>query len=435
MTKSPSNIIKSMQLLFIYLSIISCEPVVPQNSLPGKKIVFDNYDYENIVGNVNLLPSFSNSKDPIGNPVIVMGQSSALELSFDLLIETTEYLSARIVHCNKDWKKSRLQDLEFLSEINTFRINETENSLNTVQKYVSYTLILPTPNISGNYLILVHRRGNPNDILITRRFVIAENISSINTIAKQSNSMKNRTTTQQIEVSNNYGKIEVNRPLEDISIMILQNHNWNTAIKSSQPTMVRPNESFIEYRPVGLELSFPGWNEYRFFDLRTIDQTGRNVYNLVKNESQISAKIRSDQSRFNKPYSLGFQDVNGRVILGNNDIGRSFLSSDYVNVEFTLESEKINGDVYVVGQFNNWQTDSSNKMIFIPGIGYQLNKFLKQGYYEYAYHVKSNQHPAYYMEGSFFETENDYEVFVYYRKPGTIHDQVIGYKKFKSNSN
>lgn len=79
-----------------------------------------------------------------------------------------------------------------------------------------------------------------------------------------------------------------------------------------------------------------------------------------------------------------------------------------------------------------------NKMKYTNqnGLGrYQTTIPLKQGYYEYLYYVESNELPPHYFEGSHFQAENVYEILVYYRKPGNINDELVGYKRFRSIEN
>ncbi|MCR9084057.1 MAG: DUF5103 domain-containing protein, partial [Cyclobacteriaceae bacterium] len=53
---------------------------------------------------------------------------------------------------------------------------------------------------------------------------------------------------------------------------------------------------------------------------------------------------------------------------------------------------------------------------------------LKQGWYDYQYaYLRDQQFDSEEFEGSFFETENEYEVFVYFRALGSRYDQLVGY--------
>jgi len=62
---------------------------------------------------------------------------------------------------------------------------------------------------------------------------------------------------------------------------------------------------------------------------------------------------------------------------------------------------------------------------------------LKQGYYNFMYAFKAPDEDVvkcYNLEGSHYETENDYQIFVYYGKIADKYDRLIGYQKFNSAS-
>ncbi|MGG2339454.1 hypothetical protein ACE4ZU_26420, partial [Salmonella enterica] len=64
---------------------------------------------------------------------------------------------------------------------------------------------------------------------------------------------------------------------------------------------------------------------------------------------------------------------------------------------------------------------------------YTKRIFLKNGYYNYQYvtqdakGVKQKADPAL-TEGNYWETENEYSIFFYYRPFGARHDELIGYR-------
>jgi hypothetical protein len=64
---------------------------------------------------------------------------------------------------------------------------------------------------------------------------------------------------------------------------------------------------------------------------------------------------------------------------------------------------------------------------------YHSKILLKQGWYDYQYYVKSPPLPPYYFEGSHFETENAYEILVYYRALQPRADLLIGYIRLEKN--
>ncbi len=424
---------KNILIIAILLLLVQCEPVIPQKNLADKKILFENHEYEAIVGNVNLFPLVNGQVNPLGNPIINLGENEQLFMEFDLLTDQYENLGAQIFHCNKDWSRSRLREMEYLAQINNSRISEFDYSLNTTQPYVNYRFQIPKPSISGNFIVSVFRRANPNDVLITRKFSVYESIASINQLVRISNNISKRATDQQLEFIVSYGNLFVSMPTKDIMPVILQNHNWRTAIATIPPTLIRANEGSIDYRHLDETTTFPGWNEFRWTDLRTLNVAGRNVARIQNTGTEIFAQLGIDKSRAQKGYSLNFQDINGNYIIQNNDQLETSLNTDYARVRFLLKSDQITGKIYVAGRFNDWRLEDKNLMNYDgQNQSYYTDMYLKQGYYDYQYVVTDSNLPQHHFEGSHFQTENEYEILVYYRRPGNIFDELVGYKKFRS---
>ncbi len=423
---------KNLAIITIALLLVQCEPLVPQQSTVSKKIIYDNYDYEDIVGITKITPTRNGRIQELESPVVGLNTPDQLVLSFDILTDQFENLSVRIIHCNKDWNKSVLRDMEFLSQINNYRITDFDYSQNTVQPYINYRFTVPKPSLSGNYILAVFRRANPDDIILTRRFLVVDSQVSIGHTVRVSTTIGKRDLNHQIEYSVNYSNLLVNMPTKEISTTLLQNHNWNTAIRNVPPTLIKANEGVSDFIHLDLKTNFSGWNEFRFADLRTFNVPGRNVGRISKTDTRIIAPLKLSGSRGDITYTLNFQDINGNFLIQNNDPGENLLNADYANVQFNLKSQPINGEVYVWGQFNNWQLNDFNRMRYTSDGGYQANILLKQGYYEYMYYVKSPNLPSYYFEGSHFQAENQYEILVYYRKPGNVFDELVGYKRFPS---
>ena len=53
-------------------------------------------------------------------------------------------------------------------------------------------------------------------------------------------------------------------------------------------------------------------------------------------------------------------------------------------------------DIYIYGNFNDWQITSENKMTYNPDTGlYEATILFKQGFYNYMYGVKDGDTDAY----------------------------------------
>ena len=114
---------------------------------------------------------------------------------------------------------------------------------------------------------------------------------------------------------------------------------------------------------------------------------------------------------------------------------RNAVAGNYADVHFTLLApEPINGEVFLSGAFTNWSFANEYKMTYDAiRKEYRGTAFLKQGWYDYQYVVKSSTLPAYYFEGTHFETENEYEILVYYKAFQPNADLLIGYIRVLEN--
>ena len=104
-------------------------------------------------------------------------------------------------------------------------------------------------------------------------------------------------------------------------------------------------------------------------------------------------------------------------------------------VHFSLENNPLfeSYDIYVCGLFNQWQLSNENKLKYIQGL-YTTKIFIKQGFYNYKYiaqHKISKKIYPYLISGSFYQTENEYDIIVYYNPPSQNKYSVIGYKRIK----
>ena len=107
-------------------------------------------------------------------------------------------------------------------------------------------------------------------------------------------------------------------------------------------------------------------------------------------------------------------------------------------VHFSFDAPKITTkEIYVYGAFNNFETSSENKMKFNNTTKrYEASILLKQGFYNYTFVTKdkNNAINTYELNGSFYQTENEYKVLVYYKAFGENYQRVFGVGSAKINS-
>lgn len=396
-----------------------------------KKLELADRTYESQIRTVQLYPAYGARENEFLPAVIPLGQNN-LVLEFDDIDRPVERYYARVVHCNRDWTESDLASLEYMTDYNEVPVTDYEFSMNTTVPYVHYRLNVPAVRLPGNYVLVVYRDGNRDDIVLSRRFMIFDN--RVTLIRERNVVGPGRATglNQQLNFKVSYRNVEIQNPMLDVSVTIRQNMRWDNLAEDIRPAFVREDLHELEYRFFDPDQMFKGGNEFRFFDLRSVNFPGRFVASVDKTSYPYRVYIQPDRSREHEAYSQ-YNDLNGQYAIENLDY-RDPLAADYVEVYFTLQTEKVDGDVYVTGAFNYWNRDDLNRMQYDAAAqAYRATILLKQGWYDYQYVVESKELSPLYFEGSHFETENLYEIFIYHRPFNINADLLIGYVNLHEN--
>jgi hypothetical protein len=168
-------------------------------------------------------------------------------------------------------------------------------------------------------------------------------------------------------------------------------------------------------------------------DFRSLNYPGQNTGRLDRGKRPFNLSVLTDKSREGQAYAQ-YPDLNGNFIIENQDFRDAAVSSDYLFVTFTLATTPVDGNVYLLGALNNWTKSSESKMVYNKTRNvYENTQLLKQGFYNYQYWVDSPRTNGFLLEGSHFETENLYEVFIYYRPFRPNADLLVGYFPIQIN--
>ena len=382
------------------------------------------------IQSVRLYPMGSTIESMLDAPVISLSDSKSLILLFDDLAYDPELYSAKLVHCDADWKKSGLKDNDFSLGFNEYTIQEYDYSVNTRIPYIHYSFVLPKVTKSGNYILKVYKNRNENDLILSKRFMVFETGASVGASVVPPVQTEDRGSLQQINAIINYSGIEVVDPGSQIKVMIRQNQRWDNAKFLSKPTFLNQSSKLIRYESLEGENSFRAGNEFRFIDLRFIRATGVNVASIKVDETLVSAEALLDNPRSKGAYSQ-YLDLNGQYVVLTNDRpgGNPEVESEYVYTTFYLKSDA-GKNIKLLGALSGWGKIPESKLVFDSRTNlYTTSLLLKQGWYDYQF--ANELSPGVFdtepFEGSFFQTENEYEVLVYFRGLGSRYDQLVGY--------
>jgi hypothetical protein len=360
-------------------------------------------------------------------PMIRLGDQ--LQLSFDALNGREEDFYYTITHYNFDWTPSDLSKSEYLNGFDEVRIETYENSLNTLQIFSNYQLRIPNRETrgvtkSGNYLIRI--TNDDGDPIFSRKFMVTENIAGVSVEIKRSRDLKHIRQKQIVQFTINSPSALLINPKQNVKTLVLQNSNLNTAITNLKPQYTIGTELIYRYDK---EAAFWGCNEYLSFDNKDVRAASNNIRRVELNDIYENF-LYTDINRNERPYTYN-PDINGNFVVRNLYAQKNSIEAEYVRLHFNLQyyEDLADKEVHLYGNFNNYTIDGSTYMALNKNTDtYQGSRLFKQGFYNYKYVLvdRDGSIDEKALGGSFWETENEYTVLVYYRAPGARYDRIIG---------
>ena len=425
-----------MKHFVLYFVLLSMTPLLrAQEYYDDERVRLENYVYEPQVKTVQLFRSGAESSYPI----LELNSNEQLFLSFDVLDGSLGNYDYTFIHCDANWQQSQLADLEFMQGMLTDLMQNYEFSRNPRQAYIHYDLAFPNENIqltqSGNYVLLVRDLDKDQAPVLTMRFMVYEKIVSVAGRVNQANRSEYRFEKQEVDFSLFTADLPIVDPYRNIKVAVLQNNRWDNAIVDLKPRFVKGAELEYNYNKENL---FDGGNEFRILDVKNLNYRSLGVQRIAFENDTSRFYMDPSERRSAKSY-LFWEDVNGRFFIRNDD--RSWddrIDSDYALVYLTLPVDFpfANTDIFVFGQLSYWTYRPENKMRYNPNRKqYELELYLKQGYYNYQYIAvpnNSNRGDVALIEGNHSAAENEYAVLTYFRGPNDIFDRMVGFEVLNS---
>ena len=353
-------------------------------------------------------------------------------LSFDILSGLEHDLYYVIEHCDFNWEKSQLIKSEYIQGFDDVKIDNYSSSFNTYQIYTHYKISFPNSNTSfkksGNYIIkIIDEYG---DEIFRRKFILYENLVTVQTEIKRSREIEFINEKQVVNFEINPINIQLNNPSKTVKVKVFRNSELNYSVDNIKPQYNMGRKLIYKYDK---ELSFWGGNEYLFFENKFVRNTSINIRGFDL-EDIYSNFLFEDFSRKNRKYTYN-PDINGGFLFNVNNSSNAEFEADYVNIHFYLQKPQafdLENKIYVVGDFNNYQISDEYLMEYNSRYNlFELVLKLKQGFYNYKYIAVNQEKKIIHGEisGNFDETENEYNVIVYYRNYGERFDRVVGVGK------
>lgn len=369
------------------------------------------------------------------SPPVTMLHGKPIIISFDDLTHEYHRYTYTITHCEADWSESKeLFESDYIdgfSKGNT--IDDMEESFNTNVLYTHYRLTIPNERcrlkMSGNYRVTVYDENNDDEPMFTACFMVVDPKMDVMLDVSTNTDIDFNLAHQQVSMQVNFKNVNVTAPREQIKTVVMQNGRCDNA-------RVNVDYQFVTHQGLRWEhnkdLIFTAGNEYHKFEILDNDHPTMGIDLIRWDGEMFHAFPFPDTSRPNYLYD---EDANGAFYIRNSDNIENDTYSDYVYVHFQKPSERYENDIYLNG---NWTND-----LFLPNYrmeydestkSYQATVLLKQGYYSYQYLMLDKDGYTHHVdnEGSFYQTENQYQALVYYRENGGRTDQLVGYQQIST---
>lgn len=365
----------------------------------------------------------------------IIGFDEKLILNFDDLSNASTVYRYTIKHFDRNWQDDQLFFTEFANGSLDALLDQFQYSFNTLQKYTHYNLTFPNermqPKISGNFELIVFK-DNADKPLFKKRFSVVEKGANLALQISRFSDAKMPQKNQRVEVQAVSAGENLTANITSMSLNVLQNNNWETGIYNVKPSTSLGNQVLFQQ----LDLSFPGNNEFFYFDNKNINRGFDMVSGGEVFEGQNYTYLHP---AFAYPLDYQYQpDVNGAFYFRRSDLGNernADTEGDYSWVYFALESEPFEKEIFVLGLFNNYEATETSKMIYNAEEKKYIAKiYLKQGFYNYILATKAQGQKLNFGEinGNFWQTDNLYQAFLYYRPFGKNYDGLLGYGEYRT---
>ena len=363
-------------------------------------------------------------------PVVALNSEEWVEINFDLLNAQPERLTYTLTHCDAEWRSSDLIPSQYMNGFQHTLIDDYIPSFNTTMDYVNYRITLPNENvsfkISGNYVVQVFSEESDFPLLTACFSVVDPGISiSAEVTPLTDKGMNSRYQAVNFEV--NYEREHIRVPMQELKVFVRQNNRLDNEARLVKPLTTQNRTLVYQHNP---ELIFDAGNEYRKFEMTTHGYSGLGIDTYEFHPPYFHALLTPGKFRTHTYFYD--EDINGRFLIRTLQSENWDTDGDYRFVHFYLDSENpLKEDVYILGNLFNNILDERSRMTYSEEEKcYTKTTLLKEGYYNYLYVTrdKDNKGNTNQIEGNYFQTENEYQVFVYFRPLGERYDQLVGFK-------
>ncbi len=368
--------------------------------------------------------------DWLSPPVMRLNSGDRMTVSFDELSHEYRRFTYHIDHCEADWSVSEeIFESDFLIGFNDNPIEDYRNSINTTVMYTHYTMTFPNDKcrlkMSGNYMLTV--TDEDGEKMFTSRFMVVEPLMTVGLEVSANTDIDVNRSHQQVAMNVGFGNVMVTNHDEQIYTIVTQNGRDDNAKTNAKPNFI--NGKGLQWQH-NRSLIFEAGNEYHKFEVLDVSHPTMGIDRITWDGHNYNAFPFINEPRPNYLYDV---DADGAFYIRNSDNFENDYTSDYVFVHYKLKAPRYEELRPIID--GRWTTDS-NKSPYIMEYddtdnSYNATVMQKQGYYSYQYLAIKDDGTTGTMptEGNFYQTENRYQAYVYFKGTGERTWRLVGYRQ------
>jgi len=371
-------------------------------------------------------------------PIIELNGPDVLRIRFDEMSHETHFYGYSIKHCNADWTVSNLLTNEYLNGFTTGNITDVNLSQVATFQYTHYKFELPNTDIglkiSGNYVVFIYEDNKVDQPVAQVCFSVVEPQINITANLRGNTDTELSGKLQQLDFDVQMNGYKVRDVNSEIKVIVRQNNRFDNEVSGIQPTFI--SGSKLSYQN-NKALIFEGGNEYHRFDISSVYAASEGIADIRYQQPHYEVFLTQNKVQTSKSYIHDF-DVNGKFVINYQEaVENSDVEADYMYVHFMLplKTPFLDGQLYLGGELNyNLLNDRSRLKYDFNAGAYHQTLLLKQGGYNFQYWFVpkgTSKASVEKVDGSYWQTGNEYSIYVYHRGWGERYDRLIGIKSIQ----
>ena len=370
------------------------------------------------------------NQDFLSPAVMRLHTDDILQIAFDELSHDYHRYAYTIERCEADWTPSEeMFESDWLEGFNAIVIDNHEQSVNTIIPYTHYQLQIPNDQcrlkMSGNYRLHIIDDESQKELACVE-FMVTDQTMSLFMEASTNTDIDHNISHQQLSISLNYNNHIVTNPQEQIRMVVRQNDREDNSRLHVSPSFIQANGLRWQHHQ---QLIFDAGNEYHKYEVLDPSHPtmGIDYINWDGEQYQVYPFINEP-----RPHYIYDEDADGAFYIRNSDNRENDTASEYLWVNYRLKASELPfGRIIIQGM---WTTEAPETYLMSYDEKerlYTASILQKQGYYSYQYLWQDQDGHLQTLpsEGNFYQTENCYQAYIYYKGTGERTWRLVSYRQ------